>query len=54
WQGHINPALPVRASMSEDGSFAVCGSEDGSIHVWDSGPDSAWARESRRRCSLVC
>lgn len=49
-QGHTNPALPVRASVSEDGRLAACGSEDGSVHVWYAGPDSeiSWARESGR------
>ena len=38
-QGHVNPSIPVRATVSEDGRFAVCGSEDGLVHVWDARPD---------------
>lgn len=45
FQGHFNPALPIRASVSEDGRFAMCGSEDGLVHVWDSGPHAPWAGE---------
>lgn len=46
-QGHVNPGLPLRATFSEDGRFAVCGSEDGSVHVWNAGADveTAWKRE---------
>lgn len=50
-QGPVNPGLPIRASVSEDGRLAVCGSEDGFVHVWDAGPDVSWARECV--CSLV-
>lgn len=46
-QGHVNPGLPLRATFSEDGRFALCGSEDGSVHVWNAGADveTSWARE---------
>lgn len=49
-QGHLNPALPVRSSVSEDGALAVCGSEDGMIHVWDARPDAE--APGGRECAL--
>lgn len=46
-QGHWNPKLPIRSSLSEDGRLAICGSEDGLVHVWDAGPDRevSWGGE---------
>lgn len=33
-KGHKNETFPVRASMSEDLSHVVCGSEDGEVYLW--------------------
>lgn len=33
-KGHKNEAFPVRASMSDDLAYVVCGSEDGEVYLW--------------------
>ena len=33
-KGHKNEQFHVRASLSADGQFAVCGSEDGNVYLW--------------------
>lgn len=33
-KGHKNEKFHVRASLSIDGSYAICGSEDGNIYLW--------------------
>lgn len=33
-KGHINDELHVRASLSPDTNFCICGSEDGNVYLW--------------------
>ena len=33
-KGHQNNELHVRASLSPDANFCICGSEDGNVYLW--------------------
>jgi mitogen-activated protein kinase organizer 1 len=35
YSGHINSNLQVGHCISNDDSYVISGSEDGSIHIWD-------------------
>lgn len=51
-KGYVNPTLPIRASVSEDGRLAVCGSEDGAVHVWDSRTNATFSARELEFCSF--
>ncbi len=35
YKGHQNKNLQIRASMTEEGDYIICGSEDGNLYIWE-------------------
>ena len=33
-KGHKNESFPIRASISDDLAYVICGSEDGDLYLW--------------------
>jgi WD40 repeat protein len=33
--GHKNVVLPIRASMKQDGTYIISGSENGKVYIWN-------------------
>jgi hypothetical protein len=37
YKGHHNRNTQIRATFSQDGTFLICGSDDGWVYVWTTG-----------------
>lgn len=37
YKGHHNRNTQIRATFSQDGTFLLCGSDDGWVYIWTTG-----------------
>ncbi|KAI8981504.1 WD40-repeat-containing domain protein [Pilobolus umbonatus] len=55
--GHDNSVMQIRAALGDDGNYIMCGSEDGSIHLWKtdllSRPSFQYLEESPIRAAVA-
>ncbi|OQO14418.1 hypothetical protein B0A48_01295 [Cryoendolithus antarcticus] len=47
FKGNVNDSTQIRAQLSDNGRYVVCGSEDGKAFVWSTDPSDGETREKR-------
>ncbi|KAK5167775.1 uncharacterized protein LTR77_007474 [Saxophila tyrrhenica] len=47
FRGNVNNSSQIRATVSDDGKFVACGSEDRKAYIWSTGPGEGEKRDKR-------
>ncbi len=47
FRGNVNDSSQIRATVSDDGQFVACGSEDRKAYIWSTGPGEGEKRDKR-------